>query len=568
MEGDSPSEQSVQEWLSTLDMQKCVMWSNSSLPEKLKSPPFRIPTSHPKADQINKVLEESLLIQSSTIPNEDVWFSLNHFIISNSCMAISGFLAKYLSALGVEDVKIVHGVLKFPKHPEGKKGIRHVFLDIDGHFIDNTYIHFRDDKTPDENFDTFLKFSHDTKLPQNYSRDPKDTSVDLLHGSDMHVHGDTNVQYVESSCKDTFNAHKFLAYIKKGVDLNPGPHVYDTLMRHFIKEEFDLDIPDVSEEMEKKCWSCEAKSNDLKTCTGCKVARYCNKECLTADWNIHKIAHKMTKNEQKRKEQKDFYASLNDDAATTSSSSTTSTVTTSTAAISSPLTSTSTTTTSTTPLQLPSSSIPSTAKHTATLIFLHGLGDTGHSWASTLASKRPPHVKIVCPHADKMPVTLNGGMSMPSWFDLTSLDPNGPEDSAGIKKACQVIIGLIEQEIKAGIPSNRIMLGGFSQGGALALYTALNTDHKLGGVVGLSCWYPLHKTLAKGGNQINLDTPFLQAHGTSDPVVKLSFGKLTATLLKSLVKSYEFETYENMGHSSCATEMHDVNVFMAKCLPS
>merc|ERR1712045_611452 len=83
--------------------------------------------------------------------------------------------------------------------------------------------------------------------------------------------------------------------------------------------------------------------------------------------------------------------------------------------------------------------VSASAKHTATLIFLHGLGDTGHGWATTIAAIRPPHVKVICPTANKMPVTLNSGFEMPSWFDLLSLDPNGREDEAGIKRAASLV---------------------------------------------------------------------------------------------------------------------------------
>ena len=108
-----------------------------------------------------------------------------------------------------------------------------------------------------------------------------------------------------------------------------------------------------------------------------------------------------------------------------------------------------------------------------------------------------------------MPVTLNSGFQMPSWFDLLSLDPAGKEDEVGIKKAHQLVEMLIEEEVKAGIPSERIMLGGFSQGGALALYTALNCKQRLGGVIALSCWAPLHKQLGSS-SLVNRDIPYLQ----------------------------------------------------------
>jgi len=211
--------------------------------------------------------------------------------------------------------------------------------------------------------------------------------------------------------------------------------------------------------------------------------------------------------------------------------------------------------------------VSASAKHTGTLIFFHGLGDTGHGWATSIAAIRPPHVKVICPTANKMPVTLNSGFQMPSWFDLMSLDAAGPEDEAGIKRAFQMVNQLIAEEVKSGIPSERIMIGGFSQGGALALYTALHTEHKLGGVIALSCWAPLHKELPAGASQANLNIPFMQAHGECDPVVPYRWGQLTSTLLKTMLENHQFKTYKSMMHTSCEEEMQDVKKFVSTCLP-
>ncbi|XP_064137531.1 acyl-protein thioesterase 2 isoform X2 [Loxodonta africana] len=145
------------------------------------------------------------------------------------------------------------------------------------------------------------------------------------------------------------------------------------------------------------------------------------------------------------------------------------------------------------PLLTDAATVSGAERETAAVIFLHGLGDTGHSWADALSTIRLPHVKYICPHAPRIPVTLNMKMVMPSWFDLMGLSPDAPEDEAGIKKAAENIKALIEHEMKNGIPANRIVLGGFSQGGALSLYTALTCPHPLAGIVALSCWLPLHR---------------------------------------------------------------------------
>jgi len=211
--------------------------------------------------------------------------------------------------------------------------------------------------------------------------------------------------------------------------------------------------------------------------------------------------------------------------------------------------------------------VSAAAKHTGTLIFLHGLGDTGHGWASSIAAIRPPHVKVICPTASKMPVTLNSGFEMPSWFDLMTLEATGPEDEDGIKKAACLVNALIADEVKAGVPSERIMIGGFSQGGALALYTALTSEYKLGGVIALSCWTPLHKQLPSSVSAHNRQIPFLQAHGDCDPVVPYRWGQLSSTLLKGFLSGHQFKTYKGLMHSSNEEEMQDVKKFISDCLP-
>ncbi|KAI9561955.1 hypothetical protein GHT06_012918 [Daphnia sinensis] len=209
--------------------------------------------------------------------------------------------------------------------------------------------------------------------------------------------------------------------------------------------------------------------------------------------------------------------------------------------------------------------IEASAKHTATVIFFHGLGDTGHGWASSLAEIKPAFVKLVCPTAPTIPVTLNSGFRMPAWFDLKGLDLSAGEDTEGIQRAAASVHGLIEDEIKGGIPSNRIIIGGFSQGGALSLYSSLVTQHTLGGVVALSCWLPLRDSFpAKIVG--NTETPILMCHGDSDPIVPHRWGEQSAALFKKFNKSVEFRTYRNLAHSSSDEEMRDVKAFIMRNL--
>ncbi|XP_041758975.1 acyl-protein thioesterase 2 [Coregonus clupeaformis] len=222
------------------------------------------------------------------------------------------------------------------------------------------------------------------------------------------------------------------------------------------------------------------------------------------------------------------------------------------------------------PLLAEAVTVSGTEKETAAVIFLHGLGDSGHGWADTMTAIRLPHVKYICPHAPRIPVTLNMKMTMPSWFDLMGLSPDSPEDEAGIKRAAENIKAIIDHEAKNGIPANRVMLGGFSQGGALSLYTALTCQQQLAGVVALSCWLPLHKSFPQAASASgNRDMPILQCHGEMDPMIPVQFGAMTAEKLKIIVNPQKitFRTYPGLMHSSCPQEMAAVKEFIEKQLP-
>ncbi|XP_014611566.1 acyl-protein thioesterase 1 [Polistes fuscatus] len=209
--------------------------------------------------------------------------------------------------------------------------------------------------------------------------------------------------------------------------------------------------------------------------------------------------------------------------------------------------------------------ISAATRHTATLIFFHGLGDTGNGWASPIAAIRQSHVKVICPTAPTMPVTLNAGFRMPSWFDLRSLDPTGPEDEEGIRKAAEYVRSLIAQEVAAGISTKNIVLGGFSQGGALAMYSALTHPEPLAGIVALSTWLPLHQKFPAEA-LANNNTPLLQCHGDCDPIVPYKWGQMTASFLKQFMSQTEFKTYRGMMHTSSEEEMRDVKKFLSTVL--
>nr|XP_002126236.1 acyl-protein thioesterase 1-like [Ciona intestinalis] len=211
---------------------------------------------------------------------------------------------------------------------------------------------------------------------------------------------------------------------------------------------------------------------------------------------------------------------------------------------------------------------------TASVIFLHGLGDTGAGWYHGFDELRKNHVRYIFPNAPSISVTMNGGFVMPAWYDLKGLGPNTVEDKKGIEASAAKIREIIKTEMdEHNIPSNRIMLGGFSMGGALALYTALTHPQQLGGVIALSSYLPLHKAFATGEGGISLTAqkcPIFQAHGTSDPMLPFQFGQMSNMLLqnarKDLNLTTEFKPYQGMGHQSCDEEMDDVKTFIDKCL--
>ncbi|XP_052776599.1 acyl-protein thioesterase 1-like [Mya arenaria] len=200
------------------------------------------------------------------------------------------------------------------------------------------------------------------------------------------------------------------------------------------------------------------------------------------------------------------------------------------------------------------------SRNTATLIFLHGLGDTGQGWAEAFKQLKLQNVKCIFPNASINPVTLNYGMKMPSWFDIKGLSMDSPEDEDGIKAASQMLNHLIANEEKEGISSENVYVGGFSQGGAVALYTALTSQKKLAGIVGLSTWLPLNKQFPQALGE-NRDIPMFQGHGEDDPLVPLKWGELSGKLVQQMTSKHTFKTYPGLGHSSCQEEMEDVKNF-------
>lgn len=198
--------------------------------------------------------------------------------------------------------------------------------------------------------------------------------------------------------------------------------------------------------------------------------------------------------------------------------------------------------------------------HTATVIWLHGLGADGNDFVPIvpeLRLRRGNGVRFIFPHAPVRPVTLNGGVPMRAWYDILALDANVKQDAAGIRASSARIRGYIDAEMAAGVPAAKIVLCGFSQGGAIALHTGVRLDAPLAGVVGLSTYMPLHETLEAEASPLSRQTPLFLAHGRADPVVAYAWGESTARGLQQRGYSVEWKSYP-MGHEVCADEIDDL----------
>lgn len=205
----------------------------------------------------------------------------------------------------------------------------------------------------------------------------------------------------------------------------------------------------------------------------------------------------------------------------------------------------------------------------ACVIWLHGLGADGHDFVPVVEELRLPQslpVRFVFPHARPRPVTINNGYVMRAWYDIKALGRNGPEDDAGIRESQQVVNGYIEQQVAAGIAANRIVIAGFSQGGAIALQTGLRYPQRLAGVMALSTYLPLRDSLAAEAAPANRDMPVLMCHGLHDGVLPAALGSASRDLLVSLGYSVEWHSYP-MEHSVSMEEIADISAWLQARLP-
>jgi phospholipase/carboxylesterase len=206
-----------------------------------------------------------------------------------------------------------------------------------------------------------------------------------------------------------------------------------------------------------------------------------------------------------------------------------------------------------------------TENSTHSIIWLHGLGADGHDFEPIVNELKLTHaVRFIFPHAPSMPVTINNGISMPAWYDITSAQIDNKQDDVGIRKSQQSVLALIEKEIQRGVSSSNIILAGFSQGGAIALHTGLRYEQPLAGIMGLSTYLPLIDSVKNEIHTANQNTPIMLAHGAHDPVVPFNLAEKTKAFLEHLNYTTELHSYE-MEHSVCPEEVNEISNWINRC---
>ncbi|MFM9426280.1 phospholipase/carboxylesterase [Variovorax sp. GrIS 2.14] len=210
-----------------------------------------------------------------------------------------------------------------------------------------------------------------------------------------------------------------------------------------------------------------------------------------------------------------------------------------------------------------------TAPHpVATVILMHGLGADGNDFVSIvneLDLSAVGAVRFVFPNAPVIPVTINGGYAMPAWYDIAVADLGSREDEAGLRRSRIAIEALIAHEKSRGIPADRIVVAGFSQGCAMALMTGLRHGERLAGIVGLSGYLPIASTTAAERQAANHDTPVFMGHGTRDGVVPMARAIESRNALTAMGYEVEWHSYP-MEHSVCIEEIADINAFLLRVL--
>jgi phospholipase/carboxylesterase len=208
-------------------------------------------------------------------------------------------------------------------------------------------------------------------------------------------------------------------------------------------------------------------------------------------------------------------------------------------------------------------------KATASVIWLHGLGANGHDFPPVVPELGLPKdhgIRFLFPHAQSIPVTVNGGIVMPAWYDILAMDFDRKVDEPGVRRSAAQIQALVERELERGIPAERIVLAGFSQGGAIALHLGLRYPKALAGIMLLSTYMACDGNLDQERSPANASVPIFQAHGTQDPMVLLGMGEAARDRLRGLGYEVDWHTYP-MQHNVVLEEIEAIGAWLGQRLP-
>ena len=217
---------------------------------------------------------------------------------------------------------------------------------------------------------------------------------------------------------------------------------------------------------------------------------------------------------------------------------------------------------------LPAIEIETGSNPDAVVIWLHGLGDDGTGWSQVVGSLGLPRtmaVRFLFPHAPVIPITINNGMAMRAWYDFKAADFSSRADLGGVRKSQAHVEAFIAREVQRGVAAKRIVLAGFSQGGALALYAGLRHPERLAGIVALSTYLIDGPGLATEAAPANRDIPIFMAHGTQDPMIQLAWAELSRRTLVDGGWKVEWHTYP-MAHAAVLEEVVACGKFLAAAL--
>jgi len=217
---------------------------------------------------------------------------------------------------------------------------------------------------------------------------------------------------------------------------------------------------------------------------------------------------------------------------------------------------------------LPAIEIETAPSPDATVIWMHGLGDDGRGWSEVVPTLAlPPHlaIRFIFPHAPIMPVTINDGMQMRAWYDIRQANLSDRADVDGVRRSRVQVDALMAREVERGIAPRRMLLAGFSQGGAIALYAGLRYPDRLAGIVALSTYLVAPDRIDTEASPANRDVPIFMAHGTHDPVIAYVWAERSRDVLRASGFDVEWHAYP-MEHSAVLEEIQAAGVFIARTL--